>query len=258
MPRIPAAALLFSLALATSSCSGVQVPLMGTVPPGDSGKLRDQYPKEPSPEEDPKAPGQIPQECETLLNRSKEWGYTPGISKWRPRNREDALAAAGFFSGFHLVPESTSNFAAVWMKEPAPANEAAARKSVSRMDRAQNCDMVLAHDLLLALLRYQWGKEDRPSVGRNLLEFVKSQQDRVSPSMTRAIQLEVLARAVKRNLVKGDAARIATLQAWFDEETRKGLARAEEAEAPLEQWKIGQDELRISEEARARIAHVIP
>lgn len=246
------------LTVALAACSSVYVPLAGSVPSGDSGKLRDQHPKEPSPEEDPEAPGQIPQECETLLNRSKEWGYTPGLAKWRPKTREDAFAAAGFFSGFHLVPQSTSNFAAAWMKEDKPATPAAAEKSISRMDRAQSCDMVLAHGMLLSLLDYRWNKAEKASVGRSLLEFVRAQQERVSPSMARAIQLSVLAKAVRKGFVRANATEIAGLQKWYDEETRKGLSRAEVAEDPIERWKIGQDELKISEEARARIAHVLP
>jgi hypothetical protein len=250
------AAALFTLALA--ACSGVQVPLMGQVPAGDSAKLRDQHKNEPSPEEDPKAPGQIPQECEALLNHAMEWGHTPVLSKWQPKNREEAIAATEFFSTFHLVPESTSVFAAAWMKEARPTTPGAAKKSVDRMDRAQSCDMILAHDLLVALIRFGWGKSDHEIAGRNLLAFVKAQQQRVEPSMARAIELEVLARAAKKNLLRIKRTEVAALQTWYDAETRKGLARADVAEDPMEQWKIAQDELRISEDARKRIDRVLP
>jgi hypothetical protein len=144
------------------------------------------------------------------------------------------------------------------MRESSPATPAGAKKSVQRMDRAQSCDMVLAHNLLVALIRFGWGKSDHEIAGRNLLAFVKAQQGRVEPSMARAIQLEVLARAAKKNLLQVNRASVAELQAWFDAETRKGLARANVAEDPMEQWKIAQDELRISEEARSRIARVLP
>jgi len=41
---------------------------------------------EPSPEEDPLAPGMIPKNCELLLNQAKDqWGYVAGgNNNWKP------------------------------------------------------------------------------------------------------------------------------------------------------------------------------
>jgi hypothetical protein len=57
MPKFFAAAL---VTLALAACSGAELSVTGRVPIGESGKLRDLHKAEPSPEEDPKAPGQIP------------------------------------------------------------------------------------------------------------------------------------------------------------------------------------------------------
>ncbi|MGZ3685010.1 MAG: hypothetical protein ACXVCI_14210 [Bdellovibrionota bacterium] len=241
-----------------SACTSVNV--AGPIP-ADGGKLKDQKPllKEPSPDEDPKAPGMIPQECEMLLNRSREWGFVAGVNRWRPAKREDAMAAIAFFAGFHLVPESTSRFAAAWMHEHVPRTPIVAQRSLERMDRAQSCDLVLAHGMLLSLLKYRWKRADRAEVGRDFLQFVVNQQERVAPSMARAIHHDVLAKAAKRGLVKVSRKKVAALQRWYDEETSKGLASADATEEnPIAEWKLAQEELRVSEEARARLGKLLP
>jgi hypothetical protein len=231
---------------------------VGEAMPGAGGHLKEApAAKTPSPDEDPHAPGQIPVECEQLLNRSRDWGFLPEKS-WKPANAAQAREAADFFASFHLVPESTSNFATAWLKEPAPKTPAAAQRSLDRMDRAQSCDFLLAHKLLLALLSYHWMRKDRPDVAQDFHYFIANQQSRVSPSMARAVQIDVLGKAIRRGFVKADGRKVAELRKWFDEKSASGLARAEHITDPLEQWKLNYEELELSEEARARLEKLLP
>jgi hypothetical protein len=246
--------LVFLSALALTACAGgAQVNMAGPLPNfGAKSK-----PAEPSPEEDPKAPGQIPRECEALLNKSREWGFVPERA-WRPANAAQAVEAAEFFAGFHLVPEATSNFARAWLKESEPKSPAAARKSLDRMDRAQSCDFLLAHKLLLALLDYRWPKADREKASHAFLSFVVNQQGRVSPSVARAVQIDVLGKAVKKGFVKADAREVRDLRKWFDEKTVQGVAKAETVDDAIGQWRLSHEELAVSEDARDRLSRLLP
>ncbi|HEY8279576.1 MAG TPA: hypothetical protein VIH99_08135 [Bdellovibrionota bacterium] len=254
------AGLALAFGLLLSACS--QVMLAGNdVPFTKGGKLRDEKkkPAKLSPEADPKAPGMIPAECEALLNKSQEWGVVPGGGKWRPATPVIALEAVQFFAGFHLVPESTSEYARAWMKEGPPATDARAEASLEKMSRAQACDPMLAHQLLLSLLSYKkWPKKDRKEIPHYFHQFVFNQQSRVAPSLARAVQLDVLAKSVRKGYVRVDAKALKNLQAWFDSETAKGIQRAEDVQSAREQWKLNQEEVRLSEEARERLGKLLP
>lgn len=199
----------------------------------------------------------IPHECEALLNKTHDWGFEPE-KNWRPKNPAAALEAADFFAGFHLVPESTSNFARAWMNESVPPSAFRAQKSLDRMNRAQSCDFLLAHKMLLALLKYPWPKPDRAAAGQDFLHFVLNQQARVSPSIARAVQIDVLGKAVQKGFIRADARSVEKLRRWFDEKNADGLARAETATDPILQWKLNRDELTVSEEAREKLARILP
>jgi hypothetical protein len=247
------AAFVATLLLAGCSSAGLSV---GGSFPTEGGKLGAQA-RPPSPEEDPSAPGQIPHECEELLNKSQSWGFLPEKG-WAPATPAVALEAAAFFSRFHLVPESTSNFSRLWLEEPAPATAAEAQKSLARLDRAQSCDTLLAHKLLLSLLAYSWPKAQRAEVAHDFVMFVLNQQARVAPSFARAVQLDVLGKAVEKRFVRAKARDVKAIRKWFDAETAKKLAAAGEAPDALARWKLSRDELRVSEEARDRLSRVLP
>lgn len=246
MPKVRWPALLVGLALAACAAKKSSAPAIA--PPRAVT---------PSPEEDPQAPGMIPQECEALLNRSRDWGFLPEKS-WKPASAEQALKAAEFFATFHLVPESTSTFARAWMAEPAPSTAAQAQRRLDRMDRAQSCDVLLAHKLLLSLLKFRWPRKLRAVVGRDFRLFVLGQQERVATSVARAVQIDVLAKAVRGGFVHARASEVESLRKWFDERTAEGLRLANGTTDAIAQWKLNREELRVSEEARERLEKLLP
>ena len=244
---------LFSLVL-FSSCSSSVVKDSGFPSP-----LVAEKEASPAPDSDgvAESQGQIPEECETLLNKSREWGFVPGNS-WLPSDRAIALEALNFFENFHLVPEVTSNIVARWMREESPKDSVSASSSLSKMERAQTCDLSLAHRLLLSLLNYSWNKKEKSKVAQAFLRFVLNQQARVMSSMARAVQMDILEKAVRKGLIRVPLAKLVPIRKWFDEENRKGLARAERTEDPMEQWILNQDELKASEEARSKLSQILP
>ncbi len=212
----------------------------------------------PSPEEDPRAPGMIPKDCETLLNKSQEWGYTANGNKWKPASQAQALEVAQFFSTFHLVPQSTSNFTDAWLSESRPAAEQEAAKSLERLNRAQTCDLLLAHKILLGLVHYKWSAENRERAAGYLHSFTVNQQARISPALARAVQLDVLGHMAQRRLIRADAGTIKNLRAWFDAETAKIAKRAQDVKTSHEQWELSREEWQISEQAREKLGRILP
>lgn len=244
-----AAALLLAFTTSISGCSSAK-------PSGAGGAKGD---KLPSPEEDPKAPGQIPQECEALLNQSRDWGFAPE-KNWKPANEEVAKTAVKFFGGFHLVPEATSNFLRAWAQESVPDTAPLAQASLDRLNRTQSCDFLLAHKLLLALLARPWPKADREDAGHEFLRFVLNQQARVEPPIARAVQIDVLVKAAEKGLVKVKTRDAKAIHQWFQESMAKhtqSAAAVAEADA-VGHARVMREDLRLSEEARERLSRILP
>lgn len=201
----------------------------------------------------------IPKDCEALLNKSQEWGYVAtGNENWKPASSAQGLEVAQFFSTFHLVPESTARFTSAWMQESTPASEEAAHKSLEKMSRAQTCDLLLSHKLLLGLLKYRWSEADRKKASAYLHSFVLNQQARIAPSLARAVQLDVLGRMAQKHMIRADAKAVKNVQTWFDSETAKGLKKAGDVKSELDQWNLSREELQLSEQARERVGRLLP
>lgn len=222
------------------------------------GNTNQSSPKGPSPEADPKAPGMIPQDCEKLLNLAHEWGADAASEAWKPASVEQALAAAQFFATFSLVPETTSQFNSAWLEESTPKSEEAAKASLDRRARAQPCDLLLAHKLLLGLVKYRWSKADRAKAGGYLHSFLVNQQARISPALARAVQIDVGLKATRNGLVRLPAKTLEQQQRWLGGEIAKVEKKSDEATTATAQWELGREELRLSEDARVRLGKILP
>lgn len=241
MPRKLAFIFVLGIGLGAISCS--QTPT--NTPPKEEAKL---------PQD---TPGMIPLECEALLQQSQVWGFRPG-EKWSPKNREQKLEVAEFFSRFHLVPESSSNFFRSWMNAPLSSTEAQAKKRMENLQKALICDVNFTLYFLDGIIASN-PKEDRAIVRGHLLSFLLNQQGRTSNLLARSASLQVFEKAVRRGYFRGNQKRLADLQ--------KKVVRALDAVSMPEQEaanlylsleKNMQADFALSESIREELAKELP
>jgi hypothetical protein len=207
----------------------------------------------PSPEADGKAPGMIPVECESLLQKSQEWGYVPGRA-WRPADREQALDALQFFAGFRLATTSTSDFYRAFLASDIP--EAGATDAVEKLAQAQVCDSMLAHQFLESLVAYPWGARDRKEAGDRIYQFVLNQQVLSLPLGPRLVPLDIYQKAMARGLLRGQLAAVRRLQAEADRRAKGFSALGDQpAEEQVSRMK---QELLLAEELRDQLSRMLP
>lgn len=201
------------------------------------------------------SPGMIPNECETLLNKSQEWGYVPG-QKLVNAPKEKMLEIAKFFASFHLIPETSSQLARALLRENEPTTEAEAKESLERLTKGQSCNVLLAHSLLQAVLEYPWAKDSREEVGKALFQFVHHQQMRAGNLLSTAVQLDVYHQAIRKGLAPGNAKAVANIRSWLEKERSQMLSMG--GTTALEKWKISRREAELDEETREKLARVLP
>jgi hypothetical protein len=126
------------------------------------------------------------------------------------------------------------------------------------MNRYQSCDVLLAHKLILGLLLYPWQKSERPAFDKDLLRFVLNQQARTCPAMARAVQLDVVNRAVRKGFIHADESAVQKIRKWFFEKMASGQTHADEDTDPVRQWKQIREEINVSEEVRERLGRILP
>lgn len=207
--------------------------------------------KQTSPEADLSAPGMIPAECETLLQKSEEWGYHPGET-WKPSGLEQAIEVANFFTSFTLVPESSSKFWNSWSNDSLSSSESAAAKKMELSARAQICDISLATTFLRGVIQFKWPKDSvEPKSFAH--KFLLNQQARTTPLIVRALTIEILEESARKKYVtlnKGTS--IHTLRTKL-EKARNALEVGQE-QSSLAAEKSFRRELELSEELRREIA----
>lgn len=209
--------------------------------------------------EDNATPGMIPAACESLLQKTQEWGYKPG-EKWKPASTEQALAVVDFFAGFTLVPDASSHALQSWMNDSASSSQAQAATAMKKLETLQFCDHTLAMVFLEGVLNFRWPKEERARVGKSLQRFILNQQSRTSLLESRAVTVHVLKTAREKKLVTGSAASATKL--------RTEIQKAKSATSPLEMTesevnelnaeKNFRKELAFSEQIRDRLSRELP
>jgi hypothetical protein len=200
------------------------------------------------------APGMIPAECESLLQKSQVWGYIPG-EKWKPRSLAQAVEVAEFFASYQAVPEATAQVYQHWLQEPVPGSEEEAQASLGRFSRAQSCDPFLAQTFLDGLIKFSWPRSEREKAGNSLLRFLLNQQARVAPLVTRAVSFQVLAEGRKHKLLSGSFVRARSLIQWLERERDK-LSPA--GPGALASWQALRKELELSNRAREKLSSELP
>lgn len=215
----------------------------------------------PAPEvvETNNAPGMIPAACETLLQKSQEWGYKPG-EKWKPSSTQQALEVADFFSAFTLVPDTSSRALQSWMNSSGSSNEAQAAEAMKKIESMQFCDHTLAMVFLDAILNYRWPATARAQAGKDFTRFILNQQSRTSLLESRAVTIHVLKNAREKRLVAGATANIAKLRMEI-QKAKAALAPVDVAEKELSQLdaeKSLRKELAFSENIRERLSRELP
>lgn len=208
----------------------------------------------PSPEADVSAPGMIPVECESLLQKSQEWGYVPGQT-WRPASPAQAQEVARFFGGFRLVSQAGSDFFHAFLSNEIPAGQES--EAAQKLSKVQVCDSNLTMSFLEALISYRAPADVRAEISANLHRFVLNQQAVMLPFIPRFVSLSVYQKAAARGLLKGGQAQAAkNLQASM-EKRRVGLFGKEPAN-PVELVNLTKQELKFSEEIREKLSRLLP
>jgi hypothetical protein len=195
--------------------------------------------------QDNSAPGMIPASCETLLQKSQDWGFKPG-EKWKPASKEQALEVADFFASFTLVPEPTSRALRTWSNSSVSSNEAEATEAMKKIESMQFCDHTLAMVFLDAVLNYNWPQKLRDKAGKDLTQFILNQQSRVSLLESRAVTIHALKNAREKHLVSGPSANVAKL--------RIEIQRAKAALAPVQITETVPNELDVERNLRKELA----
>jgi len=208
----------------------------------------------PSPEADVTAPGMIPAECESLLQKSEEWGYIPGQA-WKPANPEQALAVAKFFSSFRLVSQAGSDFFHAIQSTAIPAGSET--EAATKLSQVQVCDSNLAASYLDALTAYRWPAANKSEAAGYLHQFVLNQQAVVLPLASRFVVLRVYQNAASRGLLRGGQPQVAkSLQGSMLKEMGK-IVPAEPV-SPADVIARTKRELTLSEEIRAKLSRMLP
>lgn len=219
----------------------------------------------PSPESDLFAPGMIPVECETILQKSQEWSYRPG-EKWEPASEAQALEVARFLAEFTVIPEKTSRFLQSWRESSAPRTEAEAVRKLELMSRAQSCDVFLPQAFFEGLFAFRWNRETRPELSRSLHAFIANQQSRTSFLLPRAVSLFLFHQGVKRGLLKmqrGTAKDLVSLQNKLERDralAQQKLGSEITAEAPptsLQVENAMRKEMELAESLREQISRYL-
>lgn len=230
-----------SLALLLTACAG-----SSTAP--DSGL--------PHPEADPSTPGMIPAECESLLQKAQEWGYQP-TGKWKPANRDQALAALRFFETFHLVPTVTSDFFRAFAETTIPEAEEAQKAMFDQTGKAQVCDFSLASQFMTELAKYPWPKADRPEVAKIFHRFALNQQAKAMPLLPRMAAIQISNVAAKAGFLAGSSQAYLAL----GREGEKAISHGKTIDegASYKDWLTSfQKEVQTSEKLREKMARLMP
>jgi hypothetical protein len=217
-----------------------------------------------SPEPDLFAPGMIPPECESILEKSQEWGFRPG-EKWKPASEEQAFAVAQFLSSFTIIPEKTSVFLKNWQSSSPPNTPGEAAQTLELMSRAQSCDAFLPQTFYEGLFSYRW--KQKQELGRSLHSFLVNQQSRTSFLMPRAVSLFLFTKGVQRGFLKtqkGSALQLIELQKKL--ETKRADIQAQlsseiTAEAPpstLQLERAMRKEAELAEWLREEMSRYLP
>ncbi|MGE3262861.1 MAG: hypothetical protein AB7K68_13855 [Bacteriovoracia bacterium] len=191
-------------------------------------------------------PGMIPAACESLLQKSQEWGYRPG-EKWKPANKEQALEVADFFALFTLVPEASSRALHTWMNMPPSVSVNEARDSMKKIETMQFCDHTLAMVFLDAILNYRWPSAMKAQAGKDFTQFILNQQSRTSLLESRAVTIHVLKGARGKRLIPGSTNNVAKL--------RIDIQKAKAALAPLQITETEPSELDTEKNLRKELAY---
>jgi hypothetical protein len=230
--RAKVALMLFALAGCSSCSSQLQEVDLSKEPAGAS----------PGEAHAPAAPGMIPADCESLLNKSQVWGYFPG-QKWKAASREQILEVAAFFGDFRLVPMATSDAFLRWDNGgSAPGKD------------VQLCDPFLAQTFLQAVIEYPWSRQDRPEAGKQLHRFLLNQQALSMPPGPRALSVHIYSGAVSRGLIPGSKTKAKELAAWVEKE----IASLAEAQAEKGEDVFDRRELVLSGKIRNRLGALLP
>jgi hypothetical protein len=233
--------LALTLALLLTACAG-----SATAP--DSGL--------PHPEADPSAPGMIPAECESLLQKAQDWGYQP-TGKWKPASRDQALAALRFFEAFHLVPAVSSDFFRAFAEATIPEDEAAQKVMFDQTGKAQVCDFSLASQFMTELTKYPWPKADRPEVAKIFHRFALNQQAKAMPLLPRMAAIQIFSSAIKAGLVSGSYQAFVSLGREGENAVSRGKTIDEGA--TYKEWLTSfQREVQASEKLREKMARLMP
>lgn len=205
------------------------------------------------------APGMIPAACESLLQKSQEWGYKPG-EKWKPASKEQALEVANFFALFTLVPDASSRALHTWMNMPPSVSANEARESMKKIEAMQFCDHTLAMVFLDAVLGYRWPKEMKAQAGKDFTQFILNQQSRTSLLESRAVTIHVLKGAREKRLIAGSPTNVAKLRIEI-QKAKAALAPLQIAETELNELDAEKNlrkELAYSENIRERLSRELP
>lgn len=209
--------------------------------------------------EDNATPGMIPAACESLLQKTQEWGYRPG-EKWKPSSAEQALAAADFFASFTLVPDSSSRALQSWMSDSASSSQGQAAEAMKKVETLQFCDHTLAMVFLEGVLNFRWPKEERARVGKSLQRFILNQQSRTSLLESRAVTVHVLKTAREKKLVTGSAASAGRIRAEI-QKAKSAISPVEMTESEVNELSAEKNfrkELAFSEQIRDRLSRELP
>ncbi len=210
-------------------------------------------------------PGMIPFQCESLLQKSQDWGYHPAKAGiWRPKSVEQALEVAEFFVQFSLTPGPSSIALRSWMGEPESKSEEAAKAKMEDFQQIQFCDAPLAMIFLQGLLEFPWkNREQKQDVGNALLRFLVNQQARMTTLLPIAVTLQVTERAKQKGFIVGSSAPIRALR----EDLNKFRTRSQQFELSergqgpityLLQEKLLRNDINYTEELREKLAKHLP
>jgi hypothetical protein len=205
--------------------------------------------------EAPEFSGMIPPECQALLDKSQDWGFTPG-QKWKPGSPAQAIEVLRFFGDFHFVPQRTADLYRAFLSGPLPGAEAEAKPLYAKYARLQVCDAQLAQTFLDGLVTYAWPADQKKEAQTEIFQFVLNQQARVMPFVPRLTALEVHRKALAKGLARGNAAELKAVIGQA--EAGRAKIYAAQPKTALEQLQNLRAELDLSERLRERLARSLP
>jgi hypothetical protein len=198
----------------------------------------------------------IPMECESLLQKSQDWGYQPS-TKWKPANRDQALAALRFFETFHLVPAVSSDFFRAFAEAKIPDDEDEQKAMFDQTGKAQVCDFSLASQFMTELARYPWPRADKAEVAKVFHGFALNQQAKAMPLLPRMAAIQIFSTAIKTGVVSGSYQAFVNL--GKEGERAVGQGKTIDEGATYKEWLTSfQKEVRASEKLREKMARLLP